>query len=107
MDIQTIQIVAGSISSMLFMSGNVPMLLKVYKTKDVRSYSLSNILLLNAGNLIYWLYISSLPVGPIWVLHSFYTVTMVLMLVWYLRYDGHFAVAAMPSNLGGQNAQDR
>ena len=30
-----------------------------------------------------------LPAGPVWVLHSFYLVSTVLMLVWYLRYLGH------------------
>jgi len=28
----------------------------------------------------------SLPFGPIWLLHSFYTVTMVMLLLGYLRY---------------------
>ena len=87
MDTQTVQLMAGSISSLLFISSNVPMLFKAFKTKNMRSYSLSNILLNNVGNLIYWLYISSLPIGPIWVMHTFYTATSVLMLAWYLRYE--------------------
>ena len=87
MDTQTVQLMAGSISSLLFISSNVPMLLKAFKTKNMRSYSLSNILLNNVGNLIYWLYISSLPIGPIWVMHTFYTATSILMLAWYLRYE--------------------
>lgn len=86
MELQTLQIVAGSISSMLFITGNIPMLFKAFKTKNMRSYSLSNIVLLNVGNVVYWLYISSLPLGPIWLLHSFYTVSMAFMLLWYLRY---------------------
>jgi uncharacterized protein with PQ loop repeat len=85
-ELQTLQIVAGSISSMLFITGNVPMLFKAFKTKNMRSYSLSNIILVNIGNLMYWLYVSSLPFGPIWLLHSFYTVSMALMLLWYLRF---------------------
>jgi len=85
-ELQTLQIVAGSISSMLFITGNIPMLFKAFKTKNMRSYSLSNIILLNVGNVVYWLYISSLPLGPIWLLHSFYTVSMALMLWWYLRF---------------------
>jgi uncharacterized protein with PQ loop repeat len=87
MDTQTVQLVAGSISSFLFITSNVPMLLKAFKTKNMHSYSLSNILLNNVGNLIYWLYISSLPIGPIWVMHTFYTATSILMLAWYLRYE--------------------
>ncbi len=87
MDMQTVQIVAGSISSFLFITSNVPMLLKAFKTKNMHSYSFTNILLNNVGNLIYWLYISSFPLGPIWVMHTFYTLTSVMMLVWYIRYE--------------------
>ena len=87
MDIQTLQIVAGSISSLLFISANIPMLVKAYKTKNLRSYSLGNIALINVGNVLYWLYISNFPPGPIWLLHSFYTLSSAVMLVWYLRYE--------------------
>ena len=87
MEFQTVQIVAGSISSFFFITSNLPMLLKAFKTKNLRSYSLSNIILNNIGNLIYWLYISSLPLGPIWFMHTFYTITTLLMLVGYLRYE--------------------
>jgi uncharacterized protein with PQ loop repeat len=87
MDMQSIQMVAGSISSFMFITSHVPMLIKAFKTKNMHSYSLSNLLLTNVGNIIYWLYISSLPIGPIWVMHSFYTLTSLLMLTWYLRYE--------------------
>jgi hypothetical protein len=87
MDTQSLQIVAGSISTLLFITSSVPMLLKVFRTKNLRSYSLSNMVLTNAGNLIHWLYISQLPFGPIWLLHSFYTLTSAIMLVWYLRFE--------------------
>ena len=90
---------------MLFVSGNIPLLLKAYRTKDLRSYSFSNILLVNAGNALYWLYISSLPFGPIWMLHGFYTLTMALLLVWYVRYRRKFA-AACPGPAGVHDAQD-
>jgi uncharacterized protein with PQ loop repeat len=96
MDTQTVQIVAGSISSFLFITSNVPMLLKAFKTKNMHSYSLTNILLNNVGNLIYWLYISGFPLGPIWVMHTFYTLTTALMLVWYLRYECSWAIFQMP-----------
>ena len=90
---------------MLFITGNIPLLLKAYRTKDLRSYSFSNILLVNAGNVLYWLYISSLPFGPIWLLHGFYTLTMALLLVGYLRYRREFA-AARPGAAGEYDAQD-
>jgi hypothetical protein len=61
------------------------MLVKVCKTRDMHSYSYLNILLINVGNLIYWLYIISLPPGPIWMLHLFYTLSSALLLVMYWR----------------------
>jgi hypothetical protein len=46
----------------------------------------------NLGNLIYWLYVISLPVGPVWFLHGFFTITTGLMLLFYLRYETCFNV---------------
>lgn len=43
----------------------------------------------NAGNLIYWFYVLSLPFGPIYFLHGFYTVATVTMAVWYRLYRQH------------------
>lgn len=89
MELQTMQLMAGSISSLFFISSNLPMLWKVYKTKSLRSYSFINILFNNIGDAVYWLYIGSLPIGPIWVMHAFYTVTSMLMLIGYIRYEYH------------------
>ncbi|NTU62971.1 MAG: hypothetical protein HGB05_06100 [Chloroflexi bacterium] len=71
----------------MFVSSNFPMLLKEFKTRDLRSYSLTHIALSNVGNLIHWIYVASLPVGPIWFLHGFFTVTTALMLVCYMRFQ--------------------
>jgi hypothetical protein len=87
MELQTVQIIAGSVSSLFFISSNLPMLWKAFRTKNLRSYSATQILLNNVGNIIYWLYISSLPIGPIWVMHTFYTITSILMLIGYIRYE--------------------
>jgi hypothetical protein len=81
-----IQAVAGVAATALFVTSTLPMLLKAGRTRDLRSYSLANIALANVGNLLQWLYVSSLPFGPIWFLHGFHTGTTALMLVWYLRY---------------------
>ena len=80
------ELIAGSFSTLLFISAHIPMLAKAIKSRDMRSYSMSNIVLNNVGNLLYWFYILTLPPGPIWLLHTFYTVTTLIMLVWYLRY---------------------
>jgi len=79
--------VAGSASTLIFACSTMPMLIKAFRTKDLGSYSLGNILLSNVGNLIHSVYVFSLPAGPIWLLHSFYLITTGLMLVWYLRYE--------------------
>jgi uncharacterized protein with PQ loop repeat len=80
-------VIAGSISTMIFALSALPMLRKAFRTKDLKSYSLGNMLLSNVANIIHSVYVFHLPAGPIWLLHSFYLVTMGLMLVWYLRYE--------------------
>jgi len=77
---------AGVIATVIFAVGTVPMVVKAARTKDLRSYSRSNILLSNMGNVIQSIYVFSLPAGPIWALHSFYLVSTALMLLWWLRY---------------------
>jgi uncharacterized protein with PQ loop repeat len=80
-------VIAGIISTIIFAFSTLPMLLKAFRTKDLRSYSLGNIALANTGNAVHCLYVYSLPPGPIWLLHGFYVVTTALMLAWYLRYE--------------------
>ncbi len=79
--------IAGFISTALFAIGTLPMLVKAFRTKNLASYSLGNLLMSNVGNLIYSLYVFQLPLGPIWLLHSFYLISTGLMLIWYLRYE--------------------
>ncbi len=80
------QAVAGGAATALFVVSTLPMLFKAARTKDLKSYSLANIALANLGNLLQWLYVASLPFGPIYVLHGFNSASTVLMLVWYLRH---------------------
>ena len=56
------------------------------RTRDLASYSRSNLVLANVGNAFYSLYVFHLPPGPIWLLHTFYAVTSALMLLWSVRY---------------------
>jgi uncharacterized protein with PQ loop repeat len=79
-------VIAGALSTTIFALGTLPMLVKAAKTKDLSSYSLGNIVLSNVGNAIHSIYVFHLPMGPVWVLHSFYLVSTGLMLVWYVRY---------------------
>lgn len=80
-------IIAGTISTTIFMLSQIPMLLKAVRTRSLHSYSLTNILMSTGANLIHWCYISTLPFGPIWFLHSFSSISAALMLIWYLRYE--------------------
>ncbi|WP_448808596.1 hypothetical protein [Agromyces bauzanensis] len=76
-----IPLIAGTVSTVAFAVSNLPMLRKALRTRDVSSYSLSSIAMINAANAVYSLYVFSLPVGPIWALHTFYLVSCAIMLV--------------------------
>lgn len=86
MDI-SLPVIAGSISTTMFAFSMLPMLFKAFQTKDLGSYSLGNILLSNVANIVHSVYVFNLPPGPIWLLHTFYLVSMGLMLVWYVHYE--------------------
>ena len=77
---------AGILSTGLFAMSYLPMLVKAARTRDLSSYSFGNLAITNAGNALYSVYVFSLPVGPIWFLHTFYLVASALMLVWFLRF---------------------
>lgn len=83
---ESLQILAGTISSFIFMLGTLSMLIKAWRTRDVRSYSLAQIGLYNIGNVVHWLYVVSLPFGPIWFLHGFFTLASAVMLIWCVLY---------------------
>lgn len=87
-DAINLQIVAGILSTVIFTTSNIPMLVKAAKTHDLKSYSDINIALANIGNLVHWVYIFQLPFGPIWFLHGFYTLSSALMCLLYFRYEG-------------------
>lgn len=82
----SVHVIAGSISSLIFATGTLNMLIKAWCTKDVHSYSVMQLALNNVGNVVHWLYISSLPFGPIWFLHGFFTLSTAMMLLWYWAY---------------------
>ncbi len=83
----SLPVAAGTISTIIFAFSTLPMLAKAFRTRDMKSYSLGNILLANLGNIIHSIYVFSLPPGPIWLLHTFYLITTGLMLIWYLRHE--------------------
>lgn len=77
---------SGTIACVLFVCSQLPMLWKAFHTKDLRSYSPQNLVLASVGNVFYWVYVASLPIGPIWLLHAYNTIATFLMLWWYARY---------------------
>jgi uncharacterized protein with PQ loop repeat len=94
---QTVPMLAGAVSTTLFVGSYLPMLLKALRTRDLTSYSLGFLVLANVGNVLHSLYVFSLPIGPIWFLHAFYLVSTALMLAWYLRYRARPSTTAESS----------
>jgi hypothetical protein len=82
----TLPVLAGSVSTAVFAASALPMLVKAARTKDLGSYSVGNLMLANLGNVLYVVHVFSLPVGPIWALHSFYLVSSFAMLVMWWNY---------------------
>ena len=83
-----VAVLAGVVSTSIFVVSYLPMLVKAARSKDLSSYSGWNLVLANAGNLVHSIYVLSLPAGPLWALHGFYLVASVLMLLWWVRYRG-------------------
>lgn len=81
----SVPMIAGTIATTLFVASQVPMLLKARRTRDLRSYSASNLAIANLGNALQTIYVLDLPVGPIWGIHFFNTATSALMLWWWWR----------------------
>lgn len=82
----SLPILAGFVSTAVFVCSTFPMLRKAARTRDLTSYSLGNLALANLGNVVHSVYVFHLPPGPIWALHGFYLVSSAMMLGWYLRY---------------------
>src|SRR4029079_4542305 len=89
-----VAVLAGSVSTALFVGSYLPMLLKAFRTRDLDSYSRANLVLATIGNALYSVYVFSLPLGPAWFLQLFYVITTLLMLVWHVRH----AASGSPPN---------
>ncbi|MFB7894015.1 hypothetical protein ACFC1I_17580 [Microbacterium sp. NPDC056044] len=108
---------AGTVSTVLFAAANLPMVVKAVRSHDLRSYSLSALVMGNVGNAVYTVYVLSLPFGPIWILHGFYLTTMAIMLVLYgvsahahrgrAATTGHGAMTAVAFGHGGHGRRAR
>lgn len=79
-------LLAGSASTTLFVVSYLPMLIRAIRTRDLRSYSRSSLVIANVGNVVQAGYVISLPAGPLWFLHGFYLVASALMLGLHLRH---------------------
>lgn len=97
MSFTSLPLLAGITSTVIFAGSTLPMVGKAWRTRDLRSYSLGNLVLANVGNAVHAVYVFSLPPGPIWLLHAFNLATTALMLVWFLRYG----TVSVESQLGG------
>lgn len=86
MSLQDVGVIAGMISTTIFVLSYLPMLVKAGRTRDLGSYSSGSLVLANVGNAIHSVYVVTLPPGPLWALHAFYVLSTALMLFWYVRY---------------------
>ena len=98
---------AGNAATAIFVIGQLPMLIKAARTKDLSSYSFANIGLANVGNALYTAYVVSVPIGPVWALHGFNLVTAGLMLFWYLRYGRRSRRTGAPAGRRTDRLPDR
>jgi hypothetical protein len=87
MEFESLQLLAGFASTAIFASSKVPMLTKAIRTRDLHSYSIGHIGLSTTGNMINWLYVISLPLGPVWLLQGLFTMADLLMLVCYIVFE--------------------
>lgn len=78
--------IAGAIATLLFVTSTLPMLTKAVRTKDLTSYSGSNLAVANMGNLTQTLYLTTVPSLPIWALHLFNTLASASMLALWIRH---------------------
>lgn len=100
-----VALLAGSLSTALFIGSCLPMLVKAARTRDLDSYSRGHLVLATVGNVINCLYVFSLPVGPIWFLHLFNLGCTVLMLAWHLRYAGRTGTHVPPRHEAGASGR--
>ena len=77
---------AGSASTLLFVVSLLPMVWRAARTRDLTSYSLGHLTITNVGNLVYTVYVVSLPLGPVWALHALNTAVAATMLMWKVRH---------------------
>jgi len=81
-----VPVIAGTISTGIFAVSTMPMVLKAARTRDLSSYSGGNLLLSNLGNILYAIYVFSMPMGPAWALYGFNLTVSATMLVYWLQY---------------------
>jgi hypothetical protein len=81
-----VPVIAGTISTGIFAVSTMPMVLKAARTRDLSSYSGGNLLLSNLGNVLYAMYVFSMPMGPAWALYGFNLTVSATMLVYWLHY---------------------
>ncbi|CAI9412695.1 hypothetical protein [Nocardioides sp. T2.26MG-1] len=77
---------AGAIATLLFVTSTLPMLTKAVRTRDLTSYSGSNLAVANVGNIAQTLYLTTVPSIPIWALHLFNTLASASMLALWIRH---------------------
>lgn len=104
MDITRIAPMLGVVATVLFVISQAPMLVKAARTRDLDSYSGSNLVIANIGNVAQSGYIITLPMGPVWALHGFNTIASGCMLYWWLRYSRRGRAVGAGAAAAGEGA---
>ena len=92
-----VPVIAGIVSTGIFAVSTMPMVLKAARTRDLSSYSGGNLLLSNLGNVLYAIYVFSMPMGPAWALYGFNLTVSATMLVYWLQYrTSDYAPSGVP-----------
>ena len=86
---------AGLASSLVFVASTLPMVVRAARTHDLSSYSRGHLVMTNAGNAVYTLYVLSLPVGPIWILHLVHTTVSAFMLLCHVWWGGSRTIESL------------
>lgn len=78
--------IAGTIARLIFVISTIPSLTRVYRTRKGDRYSLASLWMATIGNALQWVYVLSLPPGPLYALPTWNTRSAALLRAWCIRY---------------------
>ena len=92
---------AGALSTLIFVGSTLPMVVRAARTRDVSSYSRGHLVMTNAGNAVHTVYVASLPLGPVWLLHLVHACVSGFMLAAHLWWAPAASAGVGAREVGG------